>query len=570
MRLRSCLTAVIALSATMLTTFLVAGAASAAANITITQAGPTDSDPYVLTVVADDANNLQLTSMTAYLSSGATSVTVSNLQYVSGPASAQTWTATAPVPQADLPPGTYTVTVDAVDADESDTGLAAPAPFSFSWTTNVTATATPSVLTYNETTTTISGQVTGDVPGSSYPEPVGLAGVPVYVNLVNGDAGPWDEQIGTTESDGSFSGSVQLPSADGEYTVTVGATATMDAGGTSLATTWEADAVELTGVTVTPQDFTYGANGVATVTGTLDYQDSVTGWQPLAGETIVMDAGPSDVQYITSNAKGQFTWTFTPDTDGTGWSIEAGGGNLLGVAQASGTVFDAVPVSLSSFSATLSPEAEVTAHACAVVSAPGFTAPQSYLDVQYASKPGGPWTYLGRVHLDQSQAPSSCAGSTRSYFSGTVRARLASAYYRVFLPGSTSFQAHGSMSVHLSKYLTRIISVSVSPRSVAHGGRMTVHGRLQQYKDGRWRDFAHQQVLIVVKPKGSKVWYWLRKVKTNSSGYFSSRFVDPVSGDWTAAYDGSRTDFASSGSIHYVTLKGSARQALDLGRAELS
>ena len=139
----------------------------------------------------------------------------------------------------------------------------------------------------------------------------------------------------------------------------------------------------------------------------------------------------------------------------------------------------------------------------------------------------------------------------------------------MWLTGSTSFQPAGSTSVHLSKYVTRIISVGVSPRSVAHGGRMTVHGRLQQYKDGRWHDFAHQQVLIVVKPKGSKVWYWVRKVKTNSSGYFTSRFVDPVSGDWTAAYDGGRSDFASSGSIHYVTLKGSASKALHLGRAQL-
>jgi hypothetical protein len=558
-----------AVAAAGLAAVAVPGAASAAANITITSAGPTGSNPYVLTVVADDGTGLTLSSLTAVIDSGSTPVyTVGNLQPVAGgtPA-AQTWTAAAPIPQADLPPGTYTVTVNAKDADETDNGLMAPGSFTFSWTTSVTAKASPSVLSYNETTTTISGTVTGTVPGSSYTTPVDLSGVPVYVNYVNGDNGPWDAEIGTTGTDGMFSGSVDLPAADGEYTVSVNQTPTMNSGGTSLTTSWASDNVRLEGVSVTPQNFTYGQNGVATLSGTVQYQDSVTGWQPLASAQVVVIAGSYDVKYIDTNAQGQFTWTFVPDTDGTGWSVETGGGNLLGVAQASGSVNDAVPLSFKSFTASLSPFAELSVSACVQVNATGFLSPQGYLDVQYSARPGGPWKYLGRVKYQQVNEPSSCGVNTQSYFKGTLPVKLANAYYRAEIPASPSYQLAASKALHESKYLTRIISVHVSPSSVGHGGRITVSGRLQQDK-GRWSNFGRQLVLIVLKPKGSKVWYWIHKVRTSASGHFSATFTDPVTADWSAAYDGGKADFASSGSIHYVRVSGASR-ALRLSPAVL-
>lgn len=540
----------------------VATAASATGQITITQAGPTGPNPYMLTVTADDANGLPLTSMTVHVFSGATEVdTVTDMAYVSGADDAQLWRATAPIAQAELPPGTYTLTVDATDADETDAGLAGPAPFAFSWTTAVGGTAAPKVLTYNETTTTISGRVTGIVPDSSYTAPVGLSGVPVFVNWVNGDSGPWQQQIATTGSTGSYSGKVQLPAADGEYTVSVGATPTMDSGGATLTTSWASDAVRLTGDSVTPKYFTYGQAGVATMKGTVQYKDTVSGWQPLAGTQVVVVAGSYDVKYIDADSAGHFTWGFVPDTNGTNWSIVVGGGNLLGSAQADGNVFDAVPVHFKYFNASLNPFAQLSVHACAYITAPGFFSPQGYMSVQYAAHPTGPWLYLGRVPYVQGTIPSSCGVNTLSYFAGTLNVRLASAYYRGYFPATPNYQTANSAAVHQAKTVTRIISLRVSPSSVSKNGNITVSGRLQRFT-GSWHNLGGQQILIVLRPSGSKTWYWIKKVRTNSAGFFSGTVADPVTADWSAAYEGGGSYFASGGSIHHVTVTGAAAAAM--------
>src|SRR5579864_559512 len=121
-------------------------AMAAAANITITSAGPDGSgNPYDLTLVANDGNGQTITGMTAHLTQGSVSVSVPmQAASVSNPAS-QTWVATNPVPAVSLPAGSYTVTVDATDPTESDLGLAAPNPLVVSYsatTVNVTPSAT--------------------------------------------------------------------------------------------------------------------------------------------------------------------------------------------------------------------------------------------------------------------------------------------------------------------------------------------------------------------------------------------------------------------------------------------
>jgi hypothetical protein len=545
--------AILAVAATVAATLGVATAASAAGQITIVSAGPAGADPYKLTVTADDANGLQLTSMTVHVFSNGTEVMppVTDMAYVSGATGAQVWKATAPVSQAELPPGTYTLTVDATDKDETDNGLAAPAGFTFMWTTSVSATAKPSLLTYNETTSVIAGRVTGTVPGSSYKTPVGLGGVPVFVNWVNGDSGPWQQQIGTTGPLGYYSGKVPLPAADGEYTVSVNSTPTMNSGGVALSTSWTSDAVRLVGAGVSPKYFIYGKGGVATLSGTVQYKDTVTGWRPLANTQVVVVAGSYDVKYISTDAKGHFTWTFTPDTDGTSWSAVVGGGNLLGSAQAYGSVFDAVPVHFKYFAASLNPFAQLSVHACAVVTVPGFFSPQGYMVVQYAAHPGGPWLNLGRVPYIMGPPPSACGVNTLSYFAGTLNARLPNAYYRGYFPATPNYQVAASRAIHQWKTLTRIVSMRVSPSSVGSGGSITVSGRLQQLTAG-WHNLGHQQILIIVRPAGSGTWYLFKKVKTSSSGNFSATFTDPGTAYWAAAYEGGLSYFACAGSIHLV------------------
>ena len=131
--------------------------------------------------------------------------------------------------------------------------------------------------------------------------------------------------------------------------------------------------------------------------------------------------------------------------------------------------------------------------------------------------------------------------------------QLAYAYYRAYVPATPDNQAMAGKPILLWKYVTRITALHVSPGTVHRGGKLTVSGRLQVYNGG-WRNFARQQILIILKPKGSKVWYWLVKVRTNASGYFTSTFTDPVSASWSADYDGNATHFACGGSVHYVPI----------------
>jgi len=81
-----------------------------------------------------------------------------------------------------------------------------------------------------------------------------------------------------------------------------------------------------------------------------------------------------------------------------------------------------------------------------------------------------------------------------------------------------------------------------------------VSGRLQQHLRS-WADYARQQVLIILKPKGSRIWYYIAKVRTTTSGYFTKTFTDPVSADWSAEFLGNSDHLASGGSIYYVPLR---------------
>ena len=124
----------------------------------------------------------------------------------------------------------------------------------------------------------------------------------------------------------------------------------------------------------------------------------------------------------------------------------------------------------------------------------------------------------------------------------------------VIVPAPTpDNQSASGKPVLLWKYVTRIIALHVSPGTVHKGGKLTVSGRLQTYNGG-WRNFARQQIMVILKPKGSTIWYWMVKVNTNASGYFTSTFTDPVSATWSADYNGNATHFGSGGAVYYVPI----------------
>ena len=88
------------------------------------------------------------------------------------------------------------------------------------------------------------------------------------------------------------------------------------------------------------------------------------------------------------------------------------------------------------------------------------------------------------------------------------------------------------------------------------GGKLTVTGKLQTYSDGKWRPLARQVVQVILKPKGSSVWYWIVKVNTGAAGGFSATFADPVTATWSTEYLGDAKHLAAVGPMVAVTLKG--------------
>jgi len=544
-RLRRSLGVLISAGAALSAVLLAPASASAAGDILVVSAGQT-ADPYVLQLDVNDSNGQQLTSMTVHLYAGATDVyDITDMAYTSGVATGQIWTAAAPIPQAAVPPGTYTMTVDATDNAETDPGLPAPGSFSIAYTTTLTVSANPASLSYGETGTTISGTVTGVVAGSPYTTPVPLGGVAVGVLDNNTHV---TTPVGTTQPDGSYSGQIELPVAGDPYQVVAASGPTWLAGSASSPVTWAKDPTRLVSVKVTPENFNYGGTVPATITGTAEYDNASTGWQPLPDQPVRAGLVGSSVQHtVMTDSSGHFTWQYVPSSD-TPWSVEVGDGNVLGYGSAGGSVHVAVPLRYTSFTASLSTLGQLTVTGCAQATVAGFNGPAGPLYIQYSTRPSGPWLTLGHVARHSNSA---CSLSGESYFSGSLPAQLAYAYYRAYLPGTPDSQAAASKPILRWKYVTRIIALHVSPGTVHRGGKLTVSGRLQYYYGG-WRNFARQQVLIILKPKGSKAWYWMVKVNTNASGYFTSTFTDPVSASWSADYNGNATHFASGGAVFYV------------------
>ncbi|HXW44784.1 MAG TPA: hypothetical protein VEL03_08365 [Streptosporangiaceae bacterium] len=171
-------------------------------NITITSAGPDGTgNPYDLTVVADDLNGVDLTSMTVYLS-GPIDYTISDMQPAddgSDPSS-QAWAPSSVIPTSDLPAGTYQITVDATDQDnETDTGIPAGTIQYYDNATSISVKPSQSTVTWGSQDVTFGGSVTGT---ASYDGTTGVAIAGASVN-VSENGSPVTEV--TTAADGSYS-----------------------------------------------------------------------------------------------------------------------------------------------------------------------------------------------------------------------------------------------------------------------------------------------------------------------------------------------------------------------------
>src|ERR1700722_2472048 len=320
------------------------GTAMAAASITIVSAGPDGSgNPYDLTVVASDGNGAPITSMTARLTQGATSVSVRMSAVSPSTPASQTWSATTMVPAVSLPAGSYTVTVDAADGTETDSGLAAPNPLVVTYTaTTVNVTPSATFVTEGAQTVKFTGSVTGTArDGLNTQVPIGGA----TLNISNGDhttASPAGAISYTTPSlSQSSSFDFTLPAAaDGSYPAG-------DSGPIQISAQQAATSIS---VTANPASISQGAGQVTfsgQVTAVPAGGGSAVGVSGATvnvynGATLIGQAGPTA-------ADGSFSYGPTTVSSATDFTFSVTGTNLYGPASKDvtiGTAQSATTVSL--------------------------------------------------------------------------------------------------------------------------------------------------------------------------------------------------------------------------------
>ncbi|MHB1431003.1 MAG: hypothetical protein ACYCO9_05160 [Streptosporangiaceae bacterium] len=545
------LTLMVAVALAAVTGALVPASALAAPtqdSITVNWAGSPQNESGLLEISLTAST--PVTSLTAQLyAAGATQPSLSIATFTPAVPGTQTsgiWTATSPIPwgtgPGELPLGSdYSIRVTASDQGGTTvTGVLAGALCECIEPT-LTFSASPTTIDWAHRSVTFSGLVTGAWPdGHTGP----VQGAIVTVSPFG--TGP--AVTATTGSDGSYTVTQRVTSSQWQASVTGGPGIDLTANTEQLASlTITPDQVRLT-ASVSRRDINYRQSD--TVSGTVMFQSGST-WLPLSDYPV--DISGSTVSATpTTNAAGQYTATLADLTQTDYLTVSAGEYSAF-FTGASHTMTITVnwPVAITRVSERLSPSGVLAASGCIVFKVPNGKNYQSTspIWVDYAPKPTGPWHVLGKMPATwngQQMCPSVGANWT-----GHFRIRPASAWYRERVAAAPGIERAISRPVHLWKYPTRIVGFRVSARSVPSGGSLTVSGRLEQ-DTGRWRVLAHRVVLIVLRPKGRRTWYWMARPRTTASGYFSATFTDPRSAYWSAFFEGGASYFASGARIVYV------------------
>jgi hypothetical protein len=424
----------------------------------------------------------------------------------------------------------------------------------------ITLTPLSATVSYDNPTVTLSGQVTTQAPDGT---------VTPYANSTVTMASSMKPDVTLpTDLNGKFSTTVTPLNGDWAV-IKVGPTATVAYGQSPRADfKLQVDPVQLT-ASLSAKTITYGAQ--ETLSGTVTYTPTpgTTTKMPLTNQTVdVYDSKTPQTPAVTGKTDGNGNFSITlPNTTGTTWTVAAGGSVQNGnpyLSTATVPLPESVnlPTAITSFHTTLNQYWQVSFSGCLGLTEPipgAYVTNTSGLTIQYSPWPNGPWRTLSRGY----QLGNACGAHGRS-FSGKTTAKINYAYYRAYYPGTTAaatpstpkYLSSASGQVLAWKYADRITAFSVSPTVVPKGGKLTARGQLQYYYRG-WRNFGGQQVLIILSLNGKGgPWYWLVKVRTNSTGHFSATFKDPVSATWSAEYEGNSTHLAAGAATIYVRLKG--------------
>jgi hypothetical protein len=345
------------------------------------------------------------------------------------------------------------------------------------------------------------------------------------------------------ESDGTFSFLITPPATESVDATVIG-DATVEPSPSSPAVPLTVTSVTPTlKLNVNPVTETYGK--AAVVTGTLTYGSASA---PVSGQQVWVNTANSPSGALASRitaANGSFSITLPERAAGGTLYVGSAGANDLTAVSVPLTLKVVHPTTISSFKTTLNQYWGLSVSGCL-----GFPASDkterithtSGLTVEWGSSRNGPWKKLGAINANE--ADHAC-GTGGIEFSGSYRAPLNYAYYRVVYAGTsgaTSYAATNGNAVLAWRYDDRITDYKVSPTTVNAGGKLTISGVLQYWYAG-YHNYGGQTIVIYLHPKGSNpTWYWLVKVKTNAKGQFVATFKDPVSATWQAVFEGNNSN----------------------------
>lgn len=504
----------------------------------------------MLSVTADSTT--PLTGMTVLLLATGSDAVALELPMSPGsdPAPGEsTWTSSL-ISTSDLQLGIYNVAVDATDEGGTSVSYQPAGTFAFQDRPFIAPDAANLVITYDNASPAISGTVTVLPPGAASPQP--YTGQVILADSVLGD-------VRLTSDDGRYSYRFADPEPGEVFSIDVPPTSSV-AGAVSAAAEFSAqtDPVAIS-ASLSTSTVSYGRQ--VTASGTVSYQPG-SSYVPLPGQAVRIYDQPGaqrPVATAVTGANGYFTVALPKEAASVQWVVQAGGpaaSPYLGAVSLTLPMKVNLPTAVTGFGVALNTFGQLKYRGCLAMAAgvPGsIPAASASVAIQYAETPNGPWRTLGTA-TSQNGAP--CGNNGRA-FKGTVTARVNYAYYRAWYAGTsvagTGYLSAASGRVLAWKYADRIIGFSVSSRTVPTGGKLTVTGQLQYYL-GKWRDYADQPVYVILRPEGSKKWYYLLLADTNSVGRFSATFTDPVTATWSAEYFGNSTHMAALGALVYVTV----------------
>jgi hypothetical protein len=578
-------------AATVVGALAVTPAASAdSGDITIVSVSPPQSTPGSPTpnagqiTVTANAGSQIVGTMTVHLFNGPQQVLqVSGFVQIGGVfggAGEEIWQLPAAdaLTTAQLPPGTYTATVDAADTtDGTQNGLPSGTSFPFLIQPAVTLTAEPSAISYTQQTVKFSGQATKIVPGTTSAVPFADEEIQIVGPMTTTD--PTGAYSVTTDSQGNFQLSVK-PQPDNYYSFIQGSATMTGAQSPIVAITASPTPIRLA-AKFSQDAIEYGHTDE--MTGTLRYYQSAKTLKPLPSATVtIARLSPPGQKKITTktNAAGEFRARIPRQTATGTWAVTAGGTGLLGKALVTRTLAVHQTTGFKRTSIVLSASAVLTVKTCLLDTSPGRsgTRVNSPITLEYGHSAKGRWKQL--ITIEPTYGVPYCPGRS-PLWNISVNAPDHNAYYRLRFPGTPTLRVSVSKVRHLWRQETRITDFKVSPHHVHAKGAISISGRLwraataknssSSARSGPWTPYAGRKVTIMFIYHGA-AYAFSPKPRTNPQGDFSGLFTAYVTARWLAQYNGDKTHFASASPHVKVTVSGGSSKLLQLAslvRAEM-